>query len=290
MQRAEYNTTSVWGLNVRYVDTGKAVEGPVALLLHGLADSLISWYCNIDFLADAGYRVIALDLPGFGESDKPSHLEYEPGSAADFVYDFCQELGIEKLSLVGNSAGGLIAGLFALEHPTVVEKLVLVDSARLGRKVSWLLRAISVPILGDMDYRPKLNSMIGLSKRLFYQPPAILEELLPEIDRIKLLPGASMATVRSIRSSINLRGLRRKWQILSRLKQSEVPLMVIWGADDFIIPVSHAEAARRDLPQCDVQVLPEFGHWPQMEKPSVFNPLVANFLNTTTAEPGQSKP
>jgi pimeloyl-ACP methyl ester carboxylesterase len=74
MQRAEYNTTSVWGLNVRYVDTGKAVEGPVALLLHGLADSLISWYCNIDFLADAGYRVIALDLPGFGESDKPSHL------------------------------------------------------------------------------------------------------------------------------------------------------------------------------------------------------------------------
>ena len=290
MQRAEYNTTSVWGLNVRYVDTGKAVEGPVALLLHGLADSLISWYCNIDFLADAGYRVIAIDLPGFGESDKPSHLEYDPGSAADFVYDFCQELGIEKLSLVGNSAGGLIAGLFALEHPTVVEKLVLIDSAGLGRKVSWLLRAISVPILGDMDYRPKLNSMIGLSKRLFYQPPAILEELLPEMDRIKLLPGASMATVRSIRSSINLRGLRRKWQILSRLKQSEVPLMVIWGADDFIIPVSHAEAARRDLPQCDVQVLPEFGHWPQMEKPSVFNPLVSDFLNTTTAEPGQSKP
>lgn len=290
MQRAEYNTTSVWGLNVRYVDTGKAVEGPVVLLLHGLADSLISWYCNIDFLADAGYRVIALDLPGFGESDKPSHLEYDPGSAADFVYDFCQELGIEKLSLVGNSAGGLIAGLFALEHPTVVEKLVLVDSAGLGRKVSWLLRAISVPILGDMVYRPKLNSMIGLSKRLFYQPPAILEELLPEMDRIKLLPGASMATVRSIRSSINLRGLRRKWQILSRLKQSEVPLMVIWGADDFIIPVSHAEAARRELPQCDVQVLPEFGHWPQMEKPSVFNPLVADFLNTTTAEPGQSKP
>ena len=290
MQRAEYNTTSVWGLNVRYVDTGKAVEGPVVLLLHGLADSLISWYCNIDFLADAGYRVIALDLPGFGESDKPSHLEYDPGSAADFVYDFCQELGIEKLSLVGNSAGGLIAGLFALEHPTVVEKLILVDSAGLGRKVSWLLRAISVPILGDMVYRPKLNSMIGLSKRLFYQPPAILEELLPEMDRIKLLPGASMATVRSIRSSINLRGLRRKWQILSRLKQSEVPLMVIWGADDFIIPVSHAEAARRELPQCDVQVLPEFGHWPQMEKPSVFNPLVADFLNTTTAEPGQSKP
>ena len=91
------------------------------MLLHGLADSLLSWYCNIDFLADAGYQVIAPDLPGFGESDKPSHLEYDPGSAADLVYDFCQKLGIKKLSLVGNSVGRLIAGLFALEHPADVE-------------------------------------------------------------------------------------------------------------------------------------------------------------------------
>ena len=93
----------------------------MVVLLHGLADSLLSWYCNFDFLADAGYRAIALDLPGFGELDKPSHLEYNPGSAADFIYDFCQKMGIGKLSLVGNSTGGLIARLFALEHPSDVE-------------------------------------------------------------------------------------------------------------------------------------------------------------------------
>ena len=114
MQRAEYKKTSIRGLNVHYVDTGEAGDGPVVLLLHGLADSLLSWYCNIGFLADAGYRVIAPDLPGFGESDKPSHLEYDPGSAADFVYDFCQ-------------------------------KLVLVDSEGVGRKVSWLLRSSLCP-------------------------------------------------------------------------------------------------------------------------------------------------
>ena len=262
----------------------------MVVLLHGLADSLLSWYCNFDFLADAGYRAIALDLPGFGESDKPSHLEYNPGSAADFVYGFCKKLGIEKLSLVGNSAGGLIAGLFALEHPSDVEKLVLVDSGRFGRKVSWLLQVISVPVLGDFIFQTKLNSMMGLRKRLLYKPPAVLEDLLPEMDRFKLLPCAGMATLRSIHASINLLGLRQQWHILDRLKLSDVPLLVVWGANDVIIPVSHAEIASQELPRCNVQVIPECGHWPQMEKSSVFNPIVTQFLSSATTEPGQSKP
>tara|TARA_B110000263_G_scaffold36453_1_gene28123 strand:+ start:59 stop:841 length:783 start_codon:yes stop_codon:yes gene_type:complete len=260
MQRAEYKNTSIWGLNVRYVDTGEAGDGPVVVLLHGLAESLLSWYCNIDFLADAKYRVISPDLPGFGESDKPSHLEDDPGSAADFVYDFCQKLGIKKLSLVGNSAGGLIAGLFAFEHPADVEKLVLVDSGGFGRKASWLLRVISVPVLGDFIFQPKLNSMVVLSKLLFYKPPAVLEDLLPEMDRLKLLPGAHMATLKSIRSSINLLGLRQQWHILDCLKLSDVPLLVVWGANDAIIPVSHAKIASQELPRCNVQVIPEYGH------------------------------
>ena len=90
MQRAEYKTVDVWGLNVRYVDTGENGDGPVEQQHHGLADSLLSWYCNIDALADAGFRAIAPDLPGSGESDKPGHLEYDPGSAAEFVYDLSQ--------------------------------------------------------------------------------------------------------------------------------------------------------------------------------------------------------
>ena len=290
MQLAEYKKTRILGLNVRYVDTGEAGDGPVVVLLHGLADSLLSWYCNFDFLADAGYRAIALDLPGFGESDKPSHLEYNPGSAADFVYGFCKKLGIEKLSLVGNSAGGLIAGLFALEHPSDVEKLVLVDSGRFGRKVSWLLQVISVPVLGDFIFQTKLNSMMGLRKRLFYKPPAVLEDLLPEMDRFKLLPGPGMATLRSIRASINLLGLRQQWHILDRLKLSDVPLLVVWGANDVIIPVSHAKIASQELPRCNVQVISECGHWPQMEKSSVFNPIVTQFLSSATTKPEQSKP
>ena len=274
MQRAEHKTLKVWGLNVRYVEAG---EGPVVLLLHGLAASLLTWYCNIDVLADAGYRVIAPDLPGYGDSDKPSHLDYDPESAANFVYDFSQELGLNRFYLVGSSAGGLIAGLFALEHPEMVEKMVLVGSGGFGRKVSWFLRVMSLPVVGDLIYQPRINTRMGATKYLFYRPPAILEELLPEMDRVKLLPGARAAMLRSMRSSINLWGLRKQWYILERLKGSEVPLMTVWGANDIIIPLSHAEAVRRELPESVVRVIPECGHWPQMEQPGQFNPMLTGF-------------
>ena len=284
MQRAEHKTVSIWGLNVHYVQAG---EGPVVLLLHGLAASLLTWYCNVDALVDAGYTVVAPDLPGFGDSDTPSHLDYDPLSAATFVHDFSQKLGLNKFSLVGSSAGGLVAGLFALENPGMVDKMVLVGSAGFGREVSWFLRLVSVPVLGDLLYQPWLNNKVGVSKYLFYRPPEVLEELLPEMNRVKLLPGARTATLRSLRSSINIWGLSRQAYILDRLKGSDVPLMTVWGAEDIIIPVSHAEVARRVLPNSVVRVIPQCGHWPHMEQPGQLNPMLTSFLGGDPVQSAQ---
>ncbi|MCI0829195.1 MAG: alpha/beta fold hydrolase, partial [Chloroflexi bacterium] len=128
-------------------------------------------------------------------------------------------------------------------------------------------------------YQPWLNTKMGATKYLFHRPPAILEELLPEMDRHKMLPGARTAMLRSIRSSINLWGLRKQGLILDRLKGSEVPLMTVWGAEDIIIPVAHAEAVRRELPHSIVHVIPECGHWPQMERPDEFNSMLTGFLS-----------
>ncbi len=157
-----------------------------------------------------------------------------------------------------------------------------------GREVSWVLRVLSRPRVGDLIYQPWLNNKIGATKYLFYRPPDIVAELLPEMNRLKLLPGARAAMLRSIRCCINLWGLRKQGHILERLKASPVPLMTVWGANDIIIPVSHAEAVRRDLPESVVRIIPECGHWPQMEKPGQFNPMLTGFLSgDPTLEPQQ---
>jgi len=113
---------------------------------------------------------------------------------------------------------------------------------------------------------------------LFHRPPPVLDELLPDMNRMELLPGEREAVLRSIRSSISLRGVRKEGYILERLKGSEVPLMTIWGENDRIIPVRHADDVRRELPDSVVRVIPECGHWPQMEKPDQFNPMLISFL------------
>ena len=129
MQRARIENLTVDGVEVRYAVAG---EGPAVLLVHGLATSMITWYCNIDALADAGFTAVAIDLPGYGDSALAMHLDYTPRTAARFLADFTTQLGLERFSVVGNSAGGLIAGLTALEYPDRVEKLALVGPAGLG--------------------------------------------------------------------------------------------------------------------------------------------------------------
>jgi 4,5:9,10-diseco-3-hydroxy-5,9,17-trioxoandrosta-1(10),2-diene-4-oate hydrolase len=275
MQQAEYKTFYVWGLHIRYVEAG---EGPVIILVHGLADSLLSWYRNIDALADAGFRVIVPDLPGSGLSDKPDHLEYSSDAAAEFIFDFAHELEISEMSLVGNSAGALISGMFALKHPETVAKIALIAPSGFGKKVPWPVRAISVPVLGNLLYQPWLNQRIGITKRLFHRPPSLLAELLPEMNRLKALPGTRTAVIRSIRSNINLLGVRENAYIQDNLKRSAIPLLTIWGSEDKVIPIEYAENARIALLGSIVKVIQNCGHWPQMEKPDQVNHMLINFL------------
>ena len=254
------------------------------LLLHGLGASSATWSRNIEPLAEAGFTVLALDLPGHGDSDKPGHLSYDPISGAQLLYDFAKTLSVERWSLVGSSAGGLIAGLFALDHPEIVDRLVLVGSGGLGKSVSWFLRIISLPVLGELLYQPWLHDKMGLTKKIFYKPPPFVDEVLGELHRTRSLPGSRRAALSAIRSSINYFGLRRHRNIVDRLKESPVPLMTVWGEQDIIIPISHADRIRRELPNSTVHTMPECGHWPHMEKPDEFNHLLTTFLRRATVD------
>jgi 4,5:9,10-diseco-3-hydroxy-5,9,17-trioxoandrosta-1(10),2-diene-4-oate hydrolase len=233
----------------------------------------------VDPLVAAGYRVLALDLPGHGDSDKPRTLSYDPISGANLLREFLTLLGVERASVVGNSAGGLVVGQFGITYPEQVDRMVLVPAGGLGREVCWYLRVMSIPVLGELLYQPKIQDALDLSKRIFYQEPPFLNEVLPEMRRVRNMPGTRYAAVQAVRSSINLWGLRKQQYILDRLTELSKPLLAVWGKEDNIIPAIHAEEVRRAIPNSFVRIIPQCGHWPHMEKAQEFNDLLVQFFN-----------
>ena len=179
---------------------------------------------------------------------------------------------------MGSSAGGLIVGLFALNHPEKVKSLALVASGELGRQLSWFLRAFSLPVLGELLYQLRLQNMVNVGKQIFYRPPLFLDEVLQEMYRVRTLPGARRAALGAIRSSVNFMGLRKHRYVLPWLKQLPVPLMTVWGREDNINPVAHARLVQQELPDSVVHIMPWCGHWPQMDKAGEFNDLLVRFL------------
>ena len=276
MQPASIEETQVDGINVRYAVAG---DGPAVLMVHGLATSMITWCRNISAVVEAGYMVVALDLPGYGGSSLAYHRNYSPESAAHFLVEFAEELRIERFSLVGNSAGGLVAGITALEYPERVEKVALVGSAGLGKRISWPLRLITIPVVGELIYKPHMISKDALIKRIFYRPPEFLDEIMPEMVRVRCLPHGPQVMLQSVRSGVNLLGIRPEHHILNRLGDLRAELLAVWGEDDLVIPPISEDDILRVAPDSTVRVLPQCGHWPQMEKPEEFNRILIDFLS-----------
>ena len=271
---------------VRYVMAG---EGPAVLMVHGLGASLSIWEKNIAPLAQ-GHTVYAIDLPGSGKSDKPKRLDYHSAAGAQFLIRLMDTLGINRATLVGNSGGGLVTTICALSYPERVDKLVLVDSAGLGRQMAWFLRLASLPFLGELLHLPNVRNPDNLVKSIFYEPQLVSAAALEDIMEARNSPQAKRVTLAELRSGVSLWGLRKNMMMLHKLKAYAKPLLIVWGEEDRLIPVSHAYHARRVL-LCDsdqgdtaapyraVHVIPHCGHWPQMERPDEFNPLVLSFLD-----------
>ncbi|MBM3942890.1 MAG: alpha/beta fold hydrolase [SAR202 cluster bacterium] len=276
MNQSNSNYTYIDGVKVHYLLAG---SGPAVLLVHGLGASVVTWERNIQPLVDAGYQVVAPDLPGHGDSDKPKDISYDPSAGARLLQRLADRLDIKRVSLVGNSAGGLIAGMFALNYTKRVDRLVLVASGGLGREVAWFLRLFSVPGLGEMFYQPQLLSDENFSRRLFYRTPPLIRRVLNEMRRVRGLPGSRHATLQALRSSVNLFGLRPHRYILPGLSRLPVPVLTVWGEEDNVLPVGHALSVRQAMPHSLVHTMPQCGHWPHMEKSEEFNALLTQFLS-----------
>ncbi|BDP43423.1 putative hydrolase (plasmid) [Deinococcus aetherius] len=273
--------TEVGGVRTRYVVQG---DGPPLLLLHGIGRSLEDWSANIAPLAEH-YRVYALDLIGFGYTDKPD-VPYSLGGLARFAAHFLDAVGETRpVALMGNSLGGAVAQRFAVAYPERTRALILVNSAGFGREVAAVLRALSVPRLGELLLRPTARNARQTVRSLFHDPTFATEERISRALDLSRQPHAARAFLRVLRDLGDWRGAKAAWreELQERLVRQGVPTLIIWGDHDVILPARLLEAARKSHPHARTHLFRDTGHMPQLERADTFNRLVLDFLQEVPA-------
>jgi 4,5:9,10-diseco-3-hydroxy-5,9,17-trioxoandrosta-1(10),2-diene-4-oate hydrolase len=223
------------------------------------------------------HTVIALDLPGHGASDKPD-WRYSLEKSTGFLIAFMDALQLDRVSLVGNSMGGLMALAVVLEQPERLHRLILVDSAGLGREIAGFLRLMSIPVVGEIMARPTRGGVRWTLHRMFHDDSFATPQFIEALYQERRVPGNKQAMLRILRYGANLFGLRPHAFLARRLSEVKTPTLVAWGRQDTIFPVSHAAKAAVLLPHSHLQIYDQCGHWPHIEKQQEFNPLVLNFL------------
>lgn len=282
MNKAASQTVTLHGHSISYVQKG---SGPVLLLVHGIAGSLETWQSVIDPLARHA-TVLAVDLPGHGASS-PGGGDYSLGSLAAGLRDLLVALGHDRATVVGHSLGGGIAMQFSYQFPEMTERLVLVSSGGLGLEVNAALRAAALPgaNLFVSVTAEATRWASGLAGRLIgangvSSQPGLHELVrsyasLADSDR----RAAFLATVRGV---VGLNG--QTVGAGDRLYLArDLPVLLIWGADDPIIPVAHGRAAHDLLPDSTLAVFDGVRHFPHVEAPDRFVAALEEFC--AAAEP-----
>jgi pimeloyl-ACP methyl ester carboxylesterase len=280
MAEARPRTIEVHGSEVSFVEVG---SGPVLLLIHGMAGTCANWESVIEPLA-LNHTVLAPDFPGHGDS-APGGGDYSLGALASGLRDLLLTLGHERATLVGHSLGGGVAMQFTYQFPEMVERLVLVSSGGLGPDVSPILRAAALPgadlfISATAGVGQRLGSTLARGLRAIgMRPNADFAEVtrgyatLADPERRK----AFLATLRSV---VGTEGQRVA--ALDKLYLAEaLPLLIVWGENDPIIPVDHGRQAHAQLPSSRLEILEDTGHVPMLERPGRFIAVLERFLEET---------
>jgi pimeloyl-ACP methyl ester carboxylesterase len=278
---AELKFLELHGDRVAYRDAG---SGETVLLIHGMAGSSDTWRAVIPQLAKK-YRVVAPDMLGHGQSDKPRG-DYSLGAFAVWLRDLLDELGVTRATVVGQSLGGGVAMQFVYQHPDYCQRLVLISSGGLGPDVGWTLRLLSAPgaefILPIIAPPPVLAA--GNKLRSWFTAAGIQSprgaELWSAYSSLADKP-TRQAFLRTLRSVVDYRG--QAVSALNRLHlTSDLPTMAIWGDRDTIIPVEHAYTAQAVRSGSRLEVLEGVGHFPQVERPTEVVELLDDFITSTS--------
>lgn len=272
---------TVHGHRRAYVRMG---SGPAVLLLHGLGCDHTTWGPVMESLART-HTVIAPDLLGHGESDKP-RADYSVGGYANGMRDLLTMLGIDNVTVVGHSFGGGVAMQFAYQYPERTERLVLVGSGGLGPEVSPAIRAITTPgfhqvmaVLAAPGLRHLTTTTLRMLARTRVSQLRDLGEVADIYDSFKD-PHTRAAIRHVVRAVVDWKGQIVTMSDRAYLTEA-MPMCVVWGADDLVIPVAHASNASALAPTARIEIIPNAGHFPHKDHPERFVKIVRDFMRST---------
>jgi pimeloyl-ACP methyl ester carboxylesterase len=262
-------------------------QGAPVLLLHGVPLSLLTWRHNIDYLAKQS-TVFAIDMKGYGMSGKPTG-SYTPESHASVIGEFLDKLAVPQVSIVGSSYGCAVAVALAHAQPERVDKLVLINSVGYPGGPHSLERLLRIRILAAL-LRPTLRSTM-LGQRIFasglrksYTNPRLASKELVEAYFGLLRRDSGDVTFLATLQQFQEAEVARKLAMISQ------QTLIIWGAEDHVLPATNAQLIHRDIQSSRLEIIPGCGHLPHEEAPEVVNLLIAQFLSASKTAQATATP
>ena len=278
--KAKYTNTessfiSVDGMDVHFRDEGNQTDSIPIVLIHGTASSLHTFDAWTNSLKNSN-RVIRIDLPAFGLTGPFPDRNYSIANYTSFIKDFLTALKIKQCVLVGNSLGGQIAWNFTLEQPDMLEKLILIDAS------GYPLNSKSVPIAFKLAQTSVLKNLLTFItprflvrpsvENVYFDTSKVTDSLVERYFELTLREGNRQALVDRFKTSKDISAYKN-------IKNIKQPTLILWGADDLLIPVENAYRFHKDLPNDTLAILNDSGHTPMEESPIESLELVTNFLN-----------
>lgn len=278
----------VGSLNIRYLEDGNDPAAGYAhvgassgkkhhvLFIHGLGSSADRWLDIPEALSLHGLHTVALDLPGFGLSDKPEDIDYTIDRFVQVVADFMVKAGMEEngtTSIVGHSLGGYIAAQLTAKHRNLVDKVVLIDTSGMLDGPTPLLRKYL-----DAAMNPSRESVGAVFEQLVADPIRIPEALVDGFIYRISQSGAKHAFKSAFGNSVNM---KIGADTLKQIGDRKIPTLIIWGRQDRLIPLEHSRTFQEAIKGSNVVIVEDAGHAPFAEKPAVVCELLHKFLFAT---------
>ncbi len=275
--RSHTHLTKVSGVELHWEETG---SGPTVVLVHGLTDWHRTWAPITPLLAERGYRVVAVDLPGHGFSARPD-VDYTLDWNAKLLGAFIDAIGIDRFAVLGHSYGGGVAQMLSLTHASRIDHLALIAPGGFGKEVNLAVRLVSVPWVWPLFGQSFLVPLMYATAPLGGRDNTDLADRAKANSR----PGTARALSRTVRDVVRFRGQVRHFLDRAYDAPFVPPMTLFWGDRDQVLPVSQAERVCEEVVGARLVRFANAGHYPHHDEPEAFTAALVRALGSTDTEP-----